>query len=355
MKYKLALIFFILLSAWVQAKPTALKYYKADNPDIHYVGRIDFTSPAKPKFWSPGVYVQVRFSGTSLAVDVNDEVLYNKNHNYIEIAVDQRAPYRIQTTGKSNHIVVAEHLPSGIHTATICKNTETSIGYLEFVGVQCARLLPWVNATQHKIEFIGNSITCGTGSDQSVVPCGKGVWQDQHNAYMSYGPRVARMLNAEWQLTAYSGIGLIHSCCGIKFTMPEIFERTNLLQDSLRWKFNQYVPDVVTVCLGQNDGIQDSTTFCSAYVKFIGQLRRHYPNADIIALTSPMGDEQLTAALKKYILGIETYMHKNGDTKVHHYFFSRQYHSGCDNHPNLEEHGLIAAELGSYIKKMKGW
>ncbi|QJD96486.1 SGNH/GDSL hydrolase family protein [Mucilaginibacter robiniae] len=354
MKYKL-LIMLTLLGVWAHAKPVALKYYKANNSSIHYVGRIDFTNPAKPKFWAPGVYMQVRFSGTSLMMDLNDEVLYNKNHNYIEIAVDQRVPYRIQTTGKSNHIVVAEHLSPGIHTATICKDTETNIGYLEMVGLQCAKLLPWVEHTQHKIEFIGNSITCGTGSDQSVVPCGKGVWQDQHNAYMAYGPRVARMLNAQWNLTSYSGIGLIHSCCDIKFTMPDIFDRTNLLQDSLKWNFNKYVPDVVTVCLGQNDGIQDSTAFCSAYVKFIGQLRQHYPQADIVALTSPMGDEKLTAVLKKYILSIEADRQKNGDTKVHHYFFSRQYHSGCDSHPSLEEHGLIAAELGSYLKKLKGW
>ena len=61
------------------------------------------------------------------------------------------------------------------------------------------------------MEFIENSITCGTGSDQSVVPCDKGVRQDQHNAYLSYSPAVARSFNAQWQLSAVSGIGLMHS------------------------------------------------------------------------------------------------------------------------------------------------
>lgn len=61
------------------------------------------------------------------------------------------------------------------------------------------------------MEFIENSITCGTCSDQSIVPCGKGVWQSQHNAYLSYGPAVARSFNAQWQLIAVSGISLMHS------------------------------------------------------------------------------------------------------------------------------------------------
>ncbi|RYE16228.1 MAG: acetyl xylan esterase [Sphingobacteriales bacterium] len=330
-------------------------YYKADNPNIHYVGRTDFADPAKPRYWSPGVYVQARFSGTSVAININDEELYGKNHNYIEVALDNRAPVRLQTKGKTNHIVVADDLPEGIHTITICKNTETSIGYLEFAGLTCAKLLPWVYTAPHKIEFIGNSITCGAGSDPSAVPCGTGVWQDQHNAYMSYGPATARLLNSEWQLTAYSGIGLIHSCCGIKFTMPDIFDRVNLLQDSLKWDFKKYQPDVVTVCLGQNDGIQDSVAFCSAYVKFIKTLRKYYPGADVVCLSSPMGDEKLTSVLKNYITGVESFMRQNGDTKIHHYFFSRRYTGGCDTHPNIAEHKLIANELAAYIKKLKGW
>jgi hypothetical protein len=329
--------------------------YKANNPYLNYVGRIDFRDKTKPRFWSPGVYVQARFSGTMLAIDLNDEIMYGKNHNYVEIAIDNRTPMRLQTTGRTNHITVAHNLPAGVHTVTICKNTETNIGYLEFVGITCQKLLPWVEKTKHKIEFIGNSITCGASSDLSVVPCGKGVWQDQHNAYLAYGPRTARMLNAQWQLSAYSGIGLIHSCCDIKFAMPDIYDRVNLLQDSLKWNFSKYTPDVVTMCLGQNDGIQDSATFCKAYVGFIGVVRKHYPKADMVMLTSPMGEDKLNSVLKKYINSVEMYLRTNGDQKISHYFFQGKYVGGCDSHPSVREHKLIADELSGYLKKLKGW
>jgi lysophospholipase L1-like esterase len=354
MKYFYSLIIAVLLSpVGIHAAP--VHFYKADNAYLNYVGRIDFKTKTKPRFWAPGVYVQARFSGTSIAIDLNDEVLWGKNHNYLEVAIDDRAPVRLQTTGKTNHIQLAKNLPNGIHTVTICKNTETNIGYLEFVGLTCAKLLPWIEQTTHKIEFIGNSITCGASADQSVVPCGKGVWQDQHNAYMAYGPRTARMLNAQWHLSSYSGIGLIHSCCDIKFAIPDIYDRLNFLQDSLKWNFSKYTPDVVTICLGQNDGIQDSTTFCTAYIKFIQTIRGHYPKANVVMLTSPMGDEKLTVALKNYITGVENYLHAQGDAKVSHYFFQRQYTAGCDSHPSVEEHGLIANELTAYLKVLKGW
>src|ERR1019366_5796937 len=108
-----------------------------------------------------------------------------------------------------------------------------------------------------------------TGMDLSKVPCGKGQWYDEHNAYMSYGARTSRNLNAQWQLTALAGVGLIHSCCGMNVVMPQIFDKVFLRGDTIKWDFKKYQPDVVTICLGQNDGALDSPLFCSTYVKFI--------------------------------------------------------------------------------------
>ena len=35
--------------------------------------------------------------------------------------------------------------------------------------------------------------------------------------------------------------------------------------------------------------------------------------------------------------------------------FSKQYHNGCDSHPDLEEHKQIANELTVFIKKLIKW
>ena len=335
------------------ARQDAMPLIEADYKDIQYVGRIDFSNPKLPRFWSPGAYVQARFRGPACDVVLNDEVLYGSSHNYVEIAVDNQTPFRVQTTGKTNAIHAASGLSSGTHTITVCKDTEAGIGYLEFAGFRCAGLLP-LSLPQHKLEFIGDSITCGASSDLSI-PCGKGPWYDQHNAYLSYGPVTARALNAQWHLTSVSGIGLMHSCCDMKQTMPDVFGKTNLNSGTEAWDFSRYRPDAVTICLGQNDGEQDSAAFQTNYLNFIHQVRAAYPKAKIICLTSPMGDAKLTAYLKENLTRIAGRMHQQGDRNVETFFFSRSWNSGCGGHPDVAEHQQIAAELTAYLRSDLHW
>lgn len=359
--YLLTLALFIYLQNFAQSfhikidslADTQNFFFVADHNFIQYTGRIDFTNRELPRIWSPGVYITMKFKGTSITAVINDQELWGKNHNYLEIIVDDEKK-RVQTKSKTNYITVSK-LTDDFHTLIICKNTESNIGYMEFSGVYCDYLVKPLPKPKRKIEFIGNSITCGAGSDMSEVGCGKGVWQDQHNAYMAYGPATARALNTQWHLTAVSGIGLIHSCCNMNIVMPPVFDKIDLRGDSLKWNFKNYQPDAVTVCLGQNDGIQDSAIFCTAYVSFIKQLRNHYPAAKIILLTSPMADEKLKAVLKNQINAVANYLTKNGDKKISKYFFSRSFNSGCDGHPNLTEHQQIANELTAYLKKLMRW
>ncbi|BDI31621.1 acetylxylan esterase [Capsulimonas corticalis] len=328
----------------------------ADNKNIQYMGRIDFSDPKKPRFWAAGCTVRAKFRGTYCDAIVNDQVLWGNSHNYIEIVVDDGKPIRVQTTGPVNTIRVAEGLPEGTHTVTLCKDTESGIGYLDFLGFRCAGLVRPDRQPRRKMEFIGDSITCGTGSDTSVKPCGEGQWYDQHNAYMSYGPAAARALDAQWHLTSSSGIGVHHSCCDMKVTMPDVFGRMDLSANAPgEWDFARYQPDVVTICLGQNDGAGDPEAFHAAYIAFIHQIRGRYPRAQIVCLTSPMADAALTSFMKDSLTTIVEQMQQAGDKKIHAYFFSRSYNDGCGGHPSMAQHQLIAAELAAYCKATFGW
>jgi lysophospholipase L1-like esterase len=352
------------------ASPAGTVFVPANDPHIQYMGRIDFSDPKKPRFWSPGVTIRVRFKGPSCRLLINDEVLWGNSHNYIEIAVDDRIPYRIQTKNKEDTIIVEAGTgatPSVTgggtsarsdeeHELTLCKDTESGIGWLEFAGLFCEGVLAPPPLPSRKIEFIGNSITCGSGIDVSETPCGKGKWYDQHNAWLSYGPLTARALNAQWHITAVSGIGLMHSCCNMgDIIMPRVFDKINQRNDSLVWDFHRYLPDLVTVCLGQNDGIQDSAVFCGNYIRFIETIRVHYPFAEIVCLTSPMADARLTAVLQNYLSVITAFINRTGDRKVHAYFYSKRYFHGCGTHPDMDEHRLIAGELTAYLKKLMSW
>ncbi len=342
---------FCLLLAFGLHEP---KFFPANDAHIQYMGRVDLSVPRAPRFWSPGVVVRWRFAGRSCRVVLRDQVLGGNDHNYIEIAVEGELPLRLKLSGADTTLTIRA-ATDGEHVVSLCKDTESGIGWLECRGVYAEALLTPPALPERKIECIGNSITAGTGMDLSVIPCGKGEWYDQHNAWMSYGAQTARMLNAQWHLTAVAGIGLIHSCCKMDIVMPQVFDKMDLRDDSGSWDFRRYIPDVVTVCLGQNDGIQDSTVFCNAYVRFIGDIRRRYPAAQIVCLTSPMGDKTLTDAQKRYLTGIVGALRSSGDLRVSSYFFSRQFSHGCGGHPDLQEHGVIAAELAGYLRKIMGW
>jgi hypothetical protein len=354
----LAIFFLAMTIGFAQVTPPTLpkkSVFPANHRGIQYVGRVDFSVPKKPRFWAPGVYIKAKFIGTYVEITVIDEVLGGTNHNAIAVVIDDGEPVEYKLTDKTNKIKVASRLSDGEHTITICKNTEAGIGYIELLNIVCDGLVTLPLKPGRKIEFIGNSITAGGEMDLSETPCGKGQWYDRHNAYQSYGPVAARSLQAQWHLSAVSGIGLIHSCCDMNITMPEVFDKINQRDNKGSWNFSRYQPDVVTVCLGQNDGQQDSVAFTSAYVKFIGQLRSYYPKAHIICLSSPMADATLVKVLKNYITGAVDHIQQNGDKQVSKFFFSRSFNSGCGGHPDLKEHQLIAKELSDYIASTMQW
>lgn len=350
---KTAFILFLQIFA-AQLTAQKLNHYPADNPYIQYYGRIDFSNPLSPKLWQPGHYFTITFAGSRCEIILEDEILWGAKHNYLEIIVDG-VEKRIQTKTKRDTIIVADGLTNGAHQLTVYKNTEANIGYIALSVIRCERLLSPPPKPKRKIEFIGNSITCGTGSDQSAVPCGRGVWEDQHNAYLSYGAITARALEAQSQLTAVSGIGLMHSCCNMDIIMPQVYDKISMRENKIAWNFSSYQPDLITICLGQNDGVQDSAAFCKNYMAFFRQVRKANPTAMVICLSSPMADARLAAFMKPAITSIVKTIKRSGDKKIDHYFFSKQYRNGCDYHPDLEEHEQIAKELTAFIKKTMKW
>ncbi len=338
-------------SSFANADSTA---YAASHSFIQYTGRVDKSNAVGPVMWAPGTYINIAFEGTYCIMKINDEVKYGKSHNYIIVQVDNEKPYRIQLKEKENTIVLASNLKPGKHSVTICKSTEAEIGWLQPTAFITKKLVRTTKKPKRKIEFIGDSITCGMGNDESSQACGTAEWYDQNNAWIAYGPRTARALNAQWHLSAISGIGLIHSCCGKTTVMPPLYKKLSLSADSINWNFKMYQPELVTICLGQNDGIQDSTTFCNAYINFMKELRSYYPKATLVMLTSPMANAALNNTLQQYILSIEKAL-KQKDKKIGHYFFTQQYTKGCSWHPSAKDHEQMAEELTAYLKQKMRW
>lgn len=334
--------------------PEKLQFFPSHHLGIQYIGRLNFSDSTKPVFWQPGVQVNFTFSGDSCGIILQDEQLWGTSHNYIQLVVDSLEK-RIRLVNAIDTIWLRGKTGTTTHQVSIIKNTEANIGYIAVKGVIARELLAPPALKQRKIEFIGNSITCGMGSDTSDIPCGKGQWYDQHNAAKSYGALTATALNARYHLSSVSGIGLMHSCCGMKITMPQVFNKISMHNDSLPWNFALYQPDLVSICLGQNDGVQDSVVFVNNYIRFLKQLRTYYPKAQFICITSPMADDQLRTFLKNALAAVVLQLHQDGDQLVDRFIFENQYTAGCDFHPSLSEHRLIAEQLTAFIRQKMKW
>lgn len=341
----------LLFFYWLNSQKT-LQFFDGSNQQIRYVGRFDKTEPTSPKVWAPGAYIEFNFEGTFCEIELEDELRFLVHHNYIEIVIDGGVPKRMQLSSKFNTVKIGRNLSKGKHHVVICKNTESAIGYLKFNGVRCASLLPLKKSKKKYFEFIGDSITCANGSDNSQIPFNKGKWYDYHNAYMSYAALLARKYNVDYLLSAVSGIGLKKSCCGIDYSMPDVYDRISFDKNNKKWDFTkQPIPTIVFITLGQNDGFNTNYLFEKAYVGFIQKLRLNYKNSTIICCVSPMSSKKLKRQLTNCIDHVVLKVLASGDKKIMRFAYNNTYNEGYDKHPTLAQHQLMMKELYNFVAK----
>jgi lysophospholipase L1-like esterase len=337
-----------------------------DDPAIRYTGRIDFGNPKRPRLIGAGAYIEVKFKGTACELML-EEQNSNTNHGYVSVAIDGQYRGRIRIDRNRTDYPIANDLKDTVHTLLVCKATEAMIGCMDFLGIRCGGLLPLENRPKRKIEFIGDSITSGTGLDASEVPCDSGAWYDQQNAWLTYGALTARACDADWLLSSVSGIGISRNWNSPGPTMPDVYDHEYLNGDSTsRWKARAFDPDLVSVCLGTNDfsdgdGIHqraplDSAKFVDDTFRFIRRIRNRYPRATICCLTSPVLAGANAVRLSNFLSVVIRRLRQAGeDEKVRLFAFSKSFNHGCTGHPNMEEHRMMSEELAPFFRKTMDW
>lgn len=219
-----------------------------------------------------------------------------------------------------------------------------------------------------KIEFIGDSITCGYGVDDEV--------KEHHfstateDATKAYAYKTAELLGADYSLVSYSGHGIIsgYSGDGKKQTsqlVPKLYEQfarthgssNGYFSASDDWDFSAFVPDFVVINLGTNDESytkkdkEKIADYQSSYVDFLKIVRSNNPKAHIICALGVMGDGLYPAvenAVRDYTAG-------TGDNNVSAFHLTPQNGStgyAADWHPTEATHEIAAGELSDYIKSL---
>lgn len=219
-----------------------------------------------------------------------------------------------------------------------------------------------------KIEFIGDSITCGYGvDDEDPLHPFKTATEDVTRAY-AY--KTAMQLEADYSMFSASGYGIISGYTDDpdKRNEPELippyYESMGLSHDSLpdmpdtrdiKWDFNRFRPDVVVINLGTNDDsfCQDDKNkqeeFTERYARFLKVVRGLNPDAHIFCILGLMGDRlypYVCEAVSRYAAG-------TGDEMIGTVHLTEQDAEAgyvSDYHPLASAHDLASEELTAAIR-----
>jgi Carbohydrate esterase 2 N-terminal/GDSL-like Lipase/Acylhydrolase family len=337
------------------------KLISCNHKAIRYQGRISKLGDVVEMSWS-GSSATIYFKGTGISAILQDM----DTANYYNVIIDDKNIFKIHTEPVKKTYVLAKGLPNKKHKVQLFKRTEWFMGKTLLYGfetLQSASILMPPPASKRKIEFYGNSITCGYGiEDSSSNDSGKGYFE---NNYLTYAAITARYFNAQYSCIARSGIGIMISWDPL--IMPEMYDRLDAADSNSQWDFNKYRPDVVVVDLFQNDswlinmpGHQEfkhrfgntapgKDFIIGAYKTFIKKLRAKYPAANIICTLGNMDASISGSPWPGYV---QEAVEQLKDIKINTHFFKFKNTPG---HPKISEQKEMAESLIDFIEKKIKW
>ena len=342
------------------------------DPFIQYTGRISFANPERPAWNFPGIQIVASFEGTSL------RMIAKPRSGYFVAQIDQAEPFKVAFRGERDSVVtLATALPNGVHTVKLMYAIEGYEFYPEFWGFvldKDKKLVETPALPSRKIEFIGNSITCGYGNEGLKKEEGFDYATENH--YYSYASITARNLEAQHWVVARSGIGAYRNFAGPKTGNPE----SNMLAQyeyvgfawkpdlrkeatflSEKWDFSRYQPDVVYINLGTNDlstPNYDLQLLKQNYQKLLKTVRHHNPKAKIVFLTGTMLYNKELELQKQLLDEVAAEAKNAGDQEVYRFDMApiagNEWY-GNDWHPNIYQDEKMAGELTAYLRSLMNW
>ena len=349
----------VCMELHAQAPTACATLIQPTDPHIQYTGRIEDSTPERPVFTYPGVQIRTGFTGTSLTM------MAKPQSGYFMVEIDDSPAHKVAILADSI-VTLASGLADGTHQAIVTyigEGYETLPEFHGFCVDKGKSLIPATNVPTRKIEFIGNSITCGYGIEAHSEA---EHYQDSTaNYYHTYAAITARNLHAQALVVARSGIGVYRGYNGPRtgdaVNMNTEYPNTLLYNDQYKWDFSRYTPDLVCINLGTNDTSTtgaDSLLLLNGFKKLYHQVRSHYSKAKIVFLCGcMMTGKQLQSAQQALDTATE-YAHQQGDSEVYRFNFTPHDGSlgyGADWHPSMRQHEKMANELVPFLKQLMQW
>ena len=358
-KINIYLLVIFVLMACKQSTELIIPF---SNSEIEYSGRIDFSKEEAADIYWSGSSVKINFEGTSIQALLKDE----SGDNYYNVIIDNDSIFILRPTTKKQYHELASNLTEGKHTVEIFKRTEWNSGKTSFYGFKLdanSKMLPKSNSKKRTIEFYGDSITAGFAiEDFSGNDSPDSTFT---NNYLSYSSLTARYFDAKYHCICKSGIGITVSWDPL--IMPEIYDRLIPTDETSIWDFSLFTPDIVVVNLLQNDSwlvnVPENEEFkkrfgennptndyiIKAYERFITNIRKQYPKANIICT---LGSMDAAKKGSEWINFIKTATTNLNDNKIYTHIMP---YIESTTHPSIGDQQIMAKSLSQFIDKNIVW
>lgn len=338
--------------------------FRADEDYVKISGRTYTNSSGTVILSNTYSSVEFAFVGTLAEVTLTSDCKDSKAR--VGIFVNGQRTVDTMLTDKTTTLKVFESDVPEKCIVSIVKLSEQSHSYVGVKNIHAVTeygIIP-TPERERKIEFIGDSITCGYGVDAPNE--GYDFSTETEDGSKTYAALVGKALDADVNIVAWSGIG-VYSC----YTSGDepsqwklvsgIYGNTDTMHTSKKWDFSEWQPDVVVINAGTNDkswtkGIdQRVDTFGSAYYDLICQVREKNPDAYIICSLGAMGNDLMPEIEEQ----VAAYSANTGDYRVTTFEFANQngYRDGygADYHPSAKTHQKMADKLAPFIAELMNW
>ena len=260
-------------------------------------------SASKAEFILTGTKASVTIAGDGTAASA-DEAAYARYAVYID---GVRTMDRLVTKAEETVEVFASEQEREV-TVTVIKLSEAplSVFGIRRIDVTASKDIMPAPEKDLKIEFIGDSITCGYGVDDEDPEHHFSTATE--DATRTYAWKTAEALGADCSCVCYSGHGIIsgYTETGEKLLthlVPPAYEHIGKNNGSAAgfvdvdqpWDFSRFVPEFIVINLGTNDDsyakdIPDRREdYTASYVAFLKTVRKNNPRAHIVASLGVMG------------------------------------------------------------------
>lgn len=322
------------------------------------------------EFTFTGIQAEVKLIGDNIATSIDGEehfcrigIFVNDNLIIDDLINEPEKIYPIFESYTKQNV--------SIKIIKLSETSDSTVGIGEITITADEPITPTKPAL-HRVEFIGDSITCGFGVEDNdrTSP----FRTSTENVLKSFAYQTAQAFHADYSMVSISGYGIItgYTETDEKLTdklLPIYYDRMgfshgyfngNTEVSSIEWDFSRFIPELIVINLGTNDSSYCKNIktrqedFIDGYVRFLKHVRGKNPDAVILCTLGIMGDilyPSVEEAANRYIADTK-------DSKVFTMKFDEQLESdgyGALWHPSQITQTKAAAKLTNEIECIMGW